>query len=104
MNDPHDEDPFSPAADPDLPARRIDVRTIDRVPRACHCAHARDADAGPSLTRRQALLGVGALTLLPIAAAADPFPAPCVQDKQKIQPCRHKFCRHYAGEGDYYGR
>lgn len=97
-------DPFSPDADPYPPARRIDVRAADSAPRACHCGHSLEIDRGPSLTRRQALFGVGALAALPVAAVAEPFPVPCVQDKQKVQPCRHKFCRHYAGEGDYYGR
>lgn len=97
MNNPHDDDPFSPDADPDLPVRHPDVRAAGREPHACQCG-------GPSLSRRQALLGVGSLTLLPVAAAANPFPVPCVQDKQKVQPCRHKFCRYYVGEGDYYGR
>lgn len=104
MNISRDDDPFSPAADPYLPARRIDARAADSAPHDCQCDGPGGAVQGPSLTRRQALLGVGALTVLPMAAAADPFPVPCVQDTQKIKPCRHKFCRHYAGEHDYYGR
>lgn len=99
------DDPFSPDADPYPPARRIDVRAADSAPHDCHCEHRIDAkNAGPVLSRRHALLGVGALVALPVAAAADPFPVPCVQNQQKVQPCRHKFCRHYAGEDDYYGR
>ena len=94
------DDPFSPAADPYPPAGRIPlqpVRAGEPVP--CLCG-----ERGPSLSRRSALLGMGALAALPVAAAAAPFPVPCVQEKQKISPCHHKFCRHYAGEGDYHGR
>ena len=94
------DDPFAPEADPYPPAVRIPLRH-DAGTRAppCLCG-----DRGPSLSRRHALLGMGALAALPAAAAAVPFPVPCVQETQKVTPCHHKFCRHYAGEGDYHGR
>lgn len=90
------DDPFCAEADPYPPAGRIALRE-EAMPAACACG-----DAALSLTRRQALLGVGALVALPVAAAANPVP--CVQVKQKITPCRHKFCRHYGGDQDYHGR
>jgi hypothetical protein len=105
------DDPFSAAADPypkakrdqkakqHQEAQRIALQNADAAPHDCQCG-----GKGPSLSRRRALLGVGALTLLPAVAAASPFPVPCVQEKQQITPCRHKFCRHYAGVGDYHGR
>lgn len=93
------DDPFSVAADPYTVAPRIPVTQAGATPHNCQCGGER-----LSLTRRQALLGVGALTLLPAVASAGVFPVPCVQEKQKITPCRHKFCRHYAGAGDYHGR
>lgn len=97
MNDP--DDPFSAAADPYPPGPRIAVRHAGETPPDYQCS-----SAGPSLSRRQALLGVGALAAMPALASAGAFPVPCVQEKQKITPCRHKYCRHYAGSGDYHGR
>lgn len=97
MNDPND--PFSTAADPYPPAPRIAVRNAGEAPPDCQCA-----GEHLSLSRRQALLGLGALAAMPAAASAGAFPVPCVQEKQQITPCRHKFCRHYAGYGDYHGR
>ena len=94
------DDPFSPDADPYPPAQRIPLHPAapaGDVP--CLCG-----ERGPSLSRRNALRGMGALAFLPVAASAAPFAIPCVQEKQKITPCRHKFCRHYAGEGDYHDR
>lgn len=94
--DPFSADPFSAAADPYPPGQRAG-RGLAAGAHDCQCA-------GPSLTRRQALAGVGALALLPALAHGAPVPVPCVHTTQKPQPCRHKFCRHYAGEGDYHGR
>ncbi|MFP5382842.1 MAG: hypothetical protein ACLGHG_02095 [Gammaproteobacteria bacterium] len=93
------DDPFSAAADPYPSAPHIAVRNAGETPPDCRCAGER-----LSLSRRQALLGVGALTVLPAVASARAFPVPCVQEKQQITPCRHKYCRHYAGYGDYHGR
>lgn len=94
------DDPFSAAADPYPAGDRLIVRERPAAPKHCDCGNGERL----SLSRRQALLGVGALAALPALAAADPFPVPCVQEKQKITPCRHKYCRHYAGFGDYHGR
>lgn len=91
------DDPFSAAADPYPPASRRIALDTPAQPVACACG-------GPSMSRRGALLGLGALASLPMVASAEPFVVPCVQEKQRITPCRHKFCRHYAGEGDYHGR
>lgn len=93
-------DPFSPLADPYPPAPRLPMRAAADAPAPCACG----GRGGPSLSRRQALLGMGALAALPVASAAAPFPVPCVQERQRITPCRHRYCRHYAGEGDYHGR
>lgn len=57
-------------------------------------------------TRRQTLIAAGLLLSLPLASAAAPLEqmVPCRQTRQKIRPCQHKFCRHYGGGEDYYGR
>lgn len=103
MNDLND--PFSAAADPYPPGSRIPVNKtgVAPAPPDCQCAGER-LSPSLSLSRRQALLGLGALAAMPAAASAGAFPVPCVQEKQKISPCRHKYCRHYAGYGDYHGR
>lgn len=98
------DDPFSPEADPYAPARRIPLRAAVSEPHDCHCGNSLEVQRGPSLSRRQALFGVGALASLPVLASAAPFPVPCVQEKQKVTPCHHKYCRYYAGKDDYYGR
>ncbi len=46
---------------------------------------------------------MGSVAALPLTATADAF-IPCVQIRQQITPCSHKFCRHYSGQKDYYGR
>ncbi|HET8706503.1 MAG TPA: hypothetical protein VFM46_09395 [Pseudomonadales bacterium] len=92
------DDPFSPDADPDLHLQPVTVRAANAAPQECLCGFNR------ALSRRQVLLGASALAATPVLAAAAPFSVPCVQDKQKVNPCRHKFCRHYAGDGDYYQR
>jgi len=103
-NIPEHDDPFSPEADPYPPARRIPLQAAGHEPHDCHCGGSLEIQRGPSLSRRQALFGVGALASLPVLASAAPFPVPCVQEKQKITPCHHKFCRHYGGQDDYHGR
>ncbi len=97
-SDPND-DPFSFDADPYPPMPRTNDAVLtgaDKIsPHSCQCA---------SPSRRRALAGLGLLATLPMVAAAEPFAVPCVQEKQQITPCRHKFCRHYAGAEDYHGR
>ena len=101
MND----DPFSSDADPYPPLPRISLVSIGDSPDSNRCACAStDLSGGPSLSRRRALLGVGVFALLPAMAQGEQILAPCIQRTQKPQPCRHKFCRYYAGEGDYHGR
>lgn len=101
------DDPFSAESDPYPPLRHGATRQSNApepaekpnaAPRACECGRS------ASLSRRQLLSGMGALALLPAVASAEPFRIPCVQEKQQITPCRHKFCKHYGGEGDYHGR
>jgi len=92
------DDPFSPAADPDYARRKIPVQS-DTAPKACVCS-----DARPSFSRRRVLIGAGAIAAAPVLASAAPFGVPCYQDKQKVKPCKHKFCRHYGGSDDYYRR
>lgn len=95
------DDPFAPEADPYPPEKRIALRQEGATARACECGN---TEPGPSLSRRHALLGMGALAALPVVASAEPFAVPCVQEKQKITPCRHRYCRHYGGHSDYHGR
>lgn len=92
----HTNDPFSTEADPYPPETRTEVKEVS--PRPCECGRS------ATVSRRQLLSGMGAMALLPAVAGAAPFQIPCVQEKQQITPCRHKFCKHYAGEGDYHGR
>lgn len=96
------DDPFSPESDPDFvfyPNRKDNIAI---VPNDCQCGA-----TASSFTRRQMLLGISALSIIPamvpVNSVASSF-IPCVQDTQRVKPCRHKFCRHYSGEGDYYGR
>lgn len=98
MTDSNRDDPFSPESDPDLHLQLITIRNANAEPQECLCA------INKTFSRRQVLLGAGALAATPMLAAASPFAVPCVQDKQKVNPCRHKFCRHYAGSQDYYQR
>lgn len=92
MNPYTEQNPFDPQFDPDHP-RAIPVVADDAGAAGCGCG----------LTRRQTLLMAGSLMALPLATVASPL-VPCVQTRQKITPCRHKFCRHYQGENDHYGR
>lgn len=96
------DDPFAPEADPYPPGTRIALREENAA--AAHSCACGSAAPGPSLSRRHALLGMGALAALPVVASAEPFAVPCVQEKQKITPCRHRYCRHYGGHSDYHGR
>lgn len=98
MSDMIADDPFSPLADPDHD-RHVVTASAAAADGECGC---RWRDAG--LSRRQVLAGIGAASLLPATASAGVLNIPCVQSSQRVKPCRHKFCRHYAGEGDYYGR
>lgn len=92
MNREEQENPFDPAFDPDY-----------RPPVASHSAAAKAAECGCGLTRRSLLVAAGGLAAAPLLASADAM-VPCVQTQQKVQPCQHKFCRHYGGGKDYYGR
>ena len=96
------DDPFAAEADPypssSAPWAIPDSHKGEGGARDCHCDH-----GGLSLSRRQAIAGAALLTLSPLVAQAETV-VPCVQTTQKPQPCRHKFCRYYAGEGDYHGR
>lgn len=92
------DDPFSPEADPDRHLQRIPARNVEPEAHECGCAF------NKPVSRRMVLMGAGALAAAPMVSAAAPFAVPCVQDKQKVNPCKHKFCRNYAGKGDYYQR
>lgn len=86
-----EQNPFDSQFNPD--ASPAPKETVESNFTGCHC----------DLSRRQTLLFAGSIMMLPFTAAADSL-VPCVQTKQKITPCQHKFCRHYRGDGDYYGR
>lgn len=106
----NNNDPFSIDADPDLAyveqARvcREAILQSGEETSAPDCAC--QIEQGVT-TRRQALIGAGillALPLVPAAASAAVTMVPCRQTRQKIRPCHHKFCRHYGGGEDFYGR
>lgn len=92
------DDPFTPHADPDFsrhqPAPAAQAGTNTRY----------DCNEGTGLSRRAILAGVGALSMIPMTSAAEVIRIPCIQETQRITPCRHRFCRHYGGVHDYYHR
>ncbi len=96
MND--NNDPFSIEADPYYQAPVPEAKGQESLPHDCQCQQ----DPGTT-TRRQALIAAGVLFTLPLASAAAPM-VPCRQTRQKITPCKHKFCRHFGGGKDYYDR
>jgi hypothetical protein len=116
MNAYTTQNPFDPQFDPDTCSRSSSNKPItsEQSTNITEQRHSEQNNAEQStsdaltgchcgLTRRQTLLMAGSLMALPLTAAANPL-IPCVQTQQKITPCQHKFCRHYRGDRDYYGR
>lgn len=56
-----------------------------------------------AVNHRHTMIAGGILMLAPMNAVANAM-VPCVQTRQRITPCRHKYCKHYRGRGDYHGR
>lgn len=92
------DDPFSPEADPDFHLR-WPAETQNVAGAQCHCT-----STSTGVSRRNVLLGAGVLSLVPVTSVASVLQIPCIQDTQRIKRCRHRFCRHYGGRDEYYGR
>ncbi len=100
--DPLCDDPFAPEANPD---RHYLIRSDEMTAPAnveCHCDS--QAEDRLMMSRRHLIAAAGAAVLLPAQALADKRDIPCVQDSQKVKPCRHRYCRNYGGSDDYYER
>lgn len=91
------DDPFAPEADPDFHLQQP-IRKQSAADTDCECSN------GGGVSRRAILAGVGALSMIPMTAAADVLQIPCVQEAQRVKRCRHRFCRHYGGVNDYHHR
>lgn len=90
------DDPFSPEADPDRSSRSAASAGHGESAAPCFCHDG-------LISRRGVLILGGLAATLPLVAGADPL-VPCVQESQRITPCQHKFCKHFGGGPDYYGR
>lgn len=90
------DDPFSPLADPDRRRLHEEGRQTDASVAACFCHDG-------LISRRGVLILGGVTATLPFVASADAM-VPCVQESQRVAPCKHKFCKHFGGGEDYYGR
>lgn len=91
------DDPFAPEADPDFDLQQP-IRKQVAADTDCERSN------GGGVSRRAILAGVGALSMIPMTAAADVLQIPCVQEAQRVKRCRHRFCRHYGGVNDYHHR
>ena len=94
-------DPFCPESDPDYEAFSLEHNTTTplNTKSECHCTGRNNR-----ISRRSALQGISALTMIPITATAEPLLLPCKQPSQRVRPCHHKFCKHFGGGEDYYER
>lgn len=95
------DDPFAPEADP-YPPKKIALERNEEEqkpePVDCHCSDRR------SVTRRQALIGLSLIASSPVLAQVETAVVPCRPERQRLNPCKHKFCKYYGGVDDYYDR
>lgn len=97
------DDPFCPMADPYFKPEVEPQDDAESREMPCHCGGAEQSAEPVNLGRRRTMIAAGILMVAPLNAAANAM-VPCVQTRQRIRPCAHKFCKHYRGRGDYHGR